>query len=108
MQAAPLRGSIGMVAGGTVLLGDVHDKFAGTYAIQITGTWTGTITFQVSLDNTTYVSQLATPSTTSTPAATTTANGVFYVDAPGISSVRVSGTAGGTGTAVIYARPCIG
>lgn len=49
-------------------------------AVQLTGTWTGTVTFEVSVDNdTTWVTQNMLPSTgTQTAVTTATANGVWY------------------------------
>jgi len=49
-------------------------------AVQLTGTWTGTVTFEVSVDGgTTWVTQNMMPSTgTQTAVTTATANGVWY------------------------------
>ena len=49
-------------------------------AVQLTGTWTGTVTFEVSVDGgTTWVTQNMLPSTgTQTAVTTATANGVWY------------------------------
>jgi hypothetical protein len=49
-------------------------------AVQLTGTWTGTVTFEVSVDNgTTWVTQNMLPSTgTQTAVTSATANGVWY------------------------------
>lgn len=52
-------------------------KYVG---VQLTGTWTGTVTFEVSLDGgTTWVTQNMLPSTgTQTAVTTATGNGVWY------------------------------
>lgn len=49
-------------------------------AVQLTGTWTGTVTFEVSVDSgTTWVTQNMLPSTgVQTAVTTATANGVWY------------------------------
>lgn len=70
-------------------------------SIQITGTWTGTITFQGSTDGSTYVSLLMSSATAGTGATSTTSNGVFSAARAGLTSIRATATAAMTGTAVI-------
>lgn len=69
-------------------------------AIQVSGTWTGTITFQVSADGVTFVSLLSSNVTTGTPATSTTANGIFAAGKVG-AVVRAFGTSIASGTAVV-------
>jgi hypothetical protein len=103
-----LVGSIGMGAGGTLELGDGSSDYASMIGVQLTGTWTGTVTFQGTIKGDTWVNVLAVPSDSTTAATTATANGVYRVDATGLSGIRLNGGAGGTGTVVAYARPTLG
>ncbi len=84
------------------------DGFAGIVALQITGTWVGTITFQATIDGTNWVSVLAVPSDSTTAATTTTGNGIFRVDAGGYFGIRAKVTAYTSGTAVVRANNVIG
>jgi hypothetical protein len=79
---------------------------AGTSAlmVQVTGTWTGTLTFQASIDGTTWESfnlypvlPDGTPSTSST-----TANGFWQAPVGGFQSFRVLGNTVLTGSASIW------
>lgn len=79
----------------------------GSFGIQITGTWVGTITFQSSLGTTTaatFTSLLVTPSNSTTAVTTTTGNGVWTTPIAGINQVRVVFTAYTSGTANILVR----
>lgn len=74
----------------------------GGCSIQITGTWTGTITFQIACDNnTTYVSYLMTSYSTGTVASTTTGNDTFWANYVGATDVQAKATATITGSASI-------
>lgn len=66
-------------------------------SIQILGTWTGTVTFQVSNDNVTFVSQNILPPNSASATSTTTSNGQWNIP---LSSryLRIRVTTGGTGT----------
>lgn len=64
------------------------DKSDVTFQLVDAGSWNGTITFQATLDNTNWVSILATSVTAGTAAATTTAAGVFRINASGCLAVR--------------------
>jgi hypothetical protein len=78
---------------------------AGTSAlmVQITGTWTGTVVFEVSLDGTTWQSTLLFPVfPDGTPAvSSTTANGNWTLPVGGVQQFRVRGNTVATGTANI-------
>ena len=63
-----------------------------TFQLVDAGSWSGTITFQATLDGTNWVSILAVPVTTGTAAATTTAAGIFQIDASGCAAVRAKVT----------------
>ena len=71
-----------------VLVASPLDNF-GTAGIIISGTWTGTISFEGSLDNTTFVPIFAQQVDDTKLAATTTTNGQFLVNTSGMVAVRV-------------------
>jgi hypothetical protein len=87
---------------------DFREHANGGIGAQITGTWTGTITWQVSIDGTTFTSTVATPVATGTDATTTTANGIFRFEAVGIKKARATATAWTSGTAVVTMVGAIG
>jgi len=70
-------------------------------AIQVTGTFVGTITFQTSVDNSTYVTTLVLPAGSGTAVSTATAPGLWTLDLKGIKSIRVVFTAYTSGTASV-------
>lgn len=78
----------------------------GSIGIQITGTWVGTITFQSTLDNSTYTSfrVVSAADTASSGVLTSTGNGIWNGTVAGISQIRVVFTAWTSGTAVISVR----
>ena len=75
----------------------------GTSAVNIlvTGTWTGTLTFEGSVDGSTWNTLPATNVVTNVISTTTTANGTFEVSSGGYQSVRIRGNSVATGTATI-------
>lgn len=79
----------------------------GAVAIQVTGTYTGALTPQVTVDGSTWVA-LALLQNVSTGALSATitsaATGVFLADVSGFSSFRISANAAVTGTAVVSLR----
>ena len=80
--------------------------YTDNVAIQITGTWVGTITFQGSNNGTNFVSTVAKESTNVSLAAltaTTTTNGMFYIGTNLFHPkfLRVTMTAFTSGTAVV-------
>ena len=80
---------------------------ADSVALQVTGTFTGTITFEASVDGTNYAS-LAVKASSQTAAATlvttTTAVGVFTVNTQGLPYVRARMSAYTSGDAVVTAK----
>jgi hypothetical protein len=75
---------------------------AGAVSIILTGTWTGTVTFQVSADGSNFISAAAYPNGSGTAVSTATANGTWIVPVAGFNSLRVWGSSGVTsGTAAI-------
>ena len=86
------------------------DAVTGLVGFQLTGTWTGTVTFEGTVNGTDWVTLLrreigtdATPSGT-----TTTANGVFVVDAAGLLKVRARFSTDSSGTVLVDAIAHIG
>lgn len=92
--------TVQLITGGITL----PDGGWATVAIQITGTWTGTVTFEGSVDASTFQTLNATPTNSSTSVTTATANGLWTVASAGMQVVRVRATAVMTGTAVVYLR----
>lgn len=76
----------------------------GVGAIQITGTWSGTITAQGSVDGTNYVSAAIVSVPTGATTTTTTTNGVWLIGIAGLKSIRLTGTAWTSGTATVTIR----
>ena len=75
--------------------------------VQVTGTWVGTITFEISIDGTTYVAQACKKSAevnATTLATTRTDNGIAAVQTIGVPwfRVRMSSYTSGTATVVIH------
>lgn len=70
-------------------------------AIQITGTWTATQTFEVSVDGSTYQTISVTPTNSTTTVTTATGNGVWAASVAGQKYLRVRTSAYTSGTAVV-------
>lgn len=81
----------------TTISGDGY----GTVGFQITGTWSGTITFEGTVNNSTWVSINAYSRATGTGATTTTANGVFVTSSAGIRYVRARVSSYTSGSIII-------
>lgn len=73
-------------------------------AIQVTGTWVGTLQFEGTVDGTNWVIINGVVAGTSTPGSTTTTNGVIRVTPSGLAQVRIISTAWTSGTATISIR----
>ena len=81
----------------------INTMSSGTCGIQVTGTWTGTLQFQGSVDNgTTWVSIPAVVPATGVEVTSTTANGVWSAACAGFAQVRVLGASVATGTATVF------
>ena len=75
----------------------------GACVFNITGTWTGTIVFEYSVDGTNWVAANANPyQGSSTPATSTTGNGQWTLNVGGLNSFRVRGNTVATGTATVW------
>ena len=70
----------------------------GGVGVQLAGTWTGTVTFEVTIDGTNFVAVPMSNVTTGATATTATANAILAGDVVGISAFRVRATAAMTGT----------
>lgn len=75
---------------------------------QVTGTWVGTLTFEASLDGTTWTAINAVSASTSSPQTTTTVNGLYRLTPAGTQQMRVNMTAFTSGSAVILVRASVG
>ena len=75
--------------------------FNGGIGVQVTGTWSGTLQFEMTIDGTNFVAVQTQNVNTSVIANTTTANGIFKFDAVGALTVRVRSTAWSSGTATV-------
>lgn len=80
---------------------------ADSVALQITGTFTGTITFEASVDGTNWASvavKASSQTTATTLVTTTTAAGVFTLNTQGLPYVRARMSAYTSGSATALAR----
>lgn len=78
----------------------------GGYAgigVQLTGTWVGTVTFEVTIDGTTWAAQDMTQTTSTTPTTTTTGNGI-WVGATVGTKMRVRFSTRSSGSVVASIR----
>lgn len=69
--------------------------------VQIVGTWTGTQSFEGSLDGSTYTATMCTPINSTSTVTTTTAVGVFSCSMVGINFFQVRFSAYGSGSAIV-------
>ncbi len=76
---------------------------AATIAFDVSGTWTGTLTFEGTTTGAVWRSILITKTVDASTATTTTANGTFHVANVGFVGVRLRATATVTGTAFVTA-----
>ena len=73
----------------------------GGVGVQVTGTWTGTLEFQVTINGTDWDDIAAEEVGSLIISTQTTANGTFKFDAVGVKGVRVYATGWTSGTAEI-------
>jgi hypothetical protein len=93
--ARPLTAS----GGNAVALAGAHAYAVA--GVQVTGTWTGTLTFEGTADGTTYVAMAATPVVGGASVSTATAGGLWRCNIAGLAGMRLRGSAAITGTAVV-------
>lgn len=72
-----------------------------TIAVQVTGTWTGTLQTECTVDGGTYTALRMTPTDTTTVVTSVTANGLWTVPVAGCQTARVRATATVTGVAQV-------
>jgi hypothetical protein len=73
----------------------------GAASVQVTGTWTGTLSFEGTLDGTTWVAMQGKDISTGADVTSTAANGMWRFEVVGASNFRVRASAAMTGTAVV-------
>jgi putative flippase GtrA len=73
---------------------------AGGVGIQLTGTWAGTVTFEATVDGSTWVTVAAVPAAGGASVTSATANGVWTVENKGFSGVRARFSTATSGTVV--------
>lgn len=78
----------------------------GSVGVQLTGTWTGTVTFEASLDGTNYVAIKGTPLASVTGASTATGNGLWQVPVSGMNLFRARFSTASSGTVVATLQSC--
>jgi len=76
-------------------------QFAGTLAVQVTGTFVGTLTFQVCNDGSTWQSVTLTPEAGGSAVSTATAPGLWAGNVAGFVYFQVIATAWTSGSAVV-------
>jgi hypothetical protein len=76
----------------------------GSVGIQITGTFSATITFEGTVDGATYVALNCLPSNSGTAASTATAAGAFTVSSGGYAAIRARCSAYTSGSPVLTVR----
>lgn len=108
-QSAELVGTANLAgAAGTMLLGNGDGGRASQIVVQVVGAMTGTITVQATMDNTTWVSTLAKPSSSTTAATTITGAGIYVIESSGYTDTRLSWPGGETGAPTVFRRPVVG
>lgn len=95
-----LANSLTLTSGNNVTLSGLNGQ--GTAAVQITGSWTGTVVFEGTVDGSTwaaiYLSQFG---TANQQLVSATANGMWQAPCAGLQGVRVRCSVTGTGTATV-------
>lgn len=74
----------------------------GAVGVQLTGTWTGTVTFAATIDGLTWVSLNMVPSNSATAASTATANGAWTANVAGYLLVRARFSVATSGTVSVW------
>jgi hypothetical protein len=99
------RKKVGTITGTSSTI-DISKPAGGTVAVQVTGTFTGTIQFQGSVNESTFVAIPATRKTTSYATdysfAVVDPAEIYIVDAAGLRTVRVACTAYTSGTLTVH------
>jgi hypothetical protein len=86
----------------------INSQGTATTMFAVTGSWTGTLVFEGSVDGTNFVAVSAENTSTGTLVASTTANGTFSVSSAGYQLVRIRGNTVATGSAAIAINAAVG
>jgi len=70
----------------------------GAVGIQLSGTWSATVTFEATVDGTNWTTLEVWPTGGSSPQTTSTSNGVFYAPCGGLNQIRARASAFSSGT----------
>lgn len=89
---------------------DIISSNSGTVTLQLTGTWVGTIVFEVSNDANTWIAQNLINPIDGSNSTTTSANGVFILNTNGFANARLVASAfiSGTATASVFGSDASG
>lgn len=79
----------------------------GAAGVQLTGTWSGTVTFEAAVDDGTFVTLNMVPSNSATATTTATANGAWSANVGGYHLVRARFSTATSGTVVVTLRASI-
>lgn len=79
----------------------------GVVGFQLAGTWTGTVTFEATIDGTNWISVNADPVPTGAAATTATAGGIYQVPCAGFSQVRARFSTATSGSITCSANTCL-
>lgn len=77
-------------------------------SVMVSGTWVGTITWEGTVNGTTWQAVNAVAASTSSPQSTTTVNGLYRLTPSGLSQVRANMSAFTSGTATVDMRASAG
>lgn len=80
---------------------------SATTAVCISGTWSGVLEFEGSVDTSNFVSVRGIPAPTGEAVTSTTTNGTWFLHTPGFNQVRVRASTYTSGTATIYIRSSV-
>lgn len=104
-QMTPVQGNITAASSSCLSTNCVTlqlDGQTGAASIQLTGTFTATVSFEVSNDNgTTYVAVNGTPPNSTTAVSSATATGLWQFNVAGFTHIRARGSAYTSGTAAV-------
>ena len=105
MAAAPLTV---LTASGQSANSGGSDQSQASIAVQLTGTFSATVQFEVSMDGgVTYVSISGTPVASTTTVTSATAPGMWQFDVSGLILFRVRCSAYTSGSINVYIQPCV-
>lgn len=79
----------------------------GTVGFQLAGTWSGTVTFEATIDGTNWVAANADPVPSGAAASTATGNGIYQVPCAGFSQVRARFSTATSGQITCTANTCV-